>query len=542
MFRVDRGILKMHEPPDSTSLQFLCWPVLVYRVTAPLLRVRHLNIIEKVVLGLCRAGVRRPEEIAARIHQSVEFGAYVIRQLQGSGQLDASNAPTFTGLQTLATGRVDEEPELVVTHVFQDPVSGELWPRTSVDLDYQRVKRSGGDDAEFRLASAGHPREVSAYVVPCDLARLPSRPAADRIITAVDAHRRSEMQRSAQRFADAGDGRATAAFIAEQDFRSLSSKLELPSDLSRGGAVRRIVDFEGPVPEYLLAWLETDAEAKNGHRGWRARDPFGLDPDAMLHRLVTIRMREDEHLSVLLADLTAVSDESLTQRYRTVVGQVRRSAERKLTDSLGPEIRSHPQAFELLIGLEDAAARADSGGVETVAREAYRIYEHMFRRMVDEFAPPPNPSWAEGETPPSKNIVKNVLVEAAEELGFTSFPSFFLGKPEKVCEYPEKLISSGKLNVSVEKGFVQDLFPYALVAATDRNSPHRRDHPLRDLARRRAHVMDELSVLKNVRNQGSHATREATVKDDIQWCRGLALDAARSIMTMPSQKAERTAN
>ncbi|WP_173390628.1 hypothetical protein [Actinomadura litoris] len=535
MFQIRRGVLRFHRPPDSGELLFLCWPVLAYRVTAPVLAVRHLNIIERVVLALCRAGVRRPEDIAEKIHQSAELCEHVLRQLREGGRVDRYGVPTALGRETLDTGRVGAEAELIVTHVLQDPLTGRLWPRAARDLVFQRVHGVRDGQAELRLDSAGSPRPITARIVGegVDLVR-PRPPGAQQVIDAVAAQRQAELARRAERFTDFRNGRSPAAHTAERDLQALATELTMPHET----AVHRVLDTGRPMAEYLLVWL-SEGDGQDG--GPRVRDPFGLEPNSMLRRTLTEWIREDPGLADAVSGAADTASARVGAEYRAAGDAVRRAAESRLVQRLGGELRRRPEALTLLLGLEEAAARGGESGVESVAREAYRLHEHLFRRLVAEYPPPERPSWAAGARAASVPTVRSALATAAKALGLDRPRGSYLdgmNVGKALTEYPKQVRMHGRA-IDVERAYVRDLLPYALIAAADPKSPHRRDHPLRELARDRPGVLADLEQLRELRNRGSHATRDATVEDDIDWCRRLALDAARLIVSMPPTPLER---
>lgn len=538
LFRIRRGVLQMHRPPRSSARIFLCWPVLAYRVTAPLLQVRHLNIIEKVVLGLCQGGIREPAEIAARIHQNTELCGYVLRQLRAGGQLDQAGTLTEQGRQTLLTSCVGQEPELIVTHVFQDPATRELWPRAAAELRFLPVRRVRDHLAQLRLDTAGEDQPVDAYIMPAAPRPVPSRPpAAQEIVAAVAAQRQAEIAGRAEAFAAEKGGRNAAAHTAEQDLQALSSELRLPHET----AVHRVLGVGPPTPEYVLVWLRAGDRYEDHGTGLRACDPFGLDPNPVLQRLLTDRIRDDPVLAALVAGATEELLSQSRQAYQSGDRAVGREAEISLVRVLGSELRRHPEVLDLLVELEKAAARGGAAGMESVAREAYRIYEYMFRRLAAEYPAPARPSWDVGQTEVSPEVVSSALESAAQAIGLAGLPGTYRKEQaiRQFRQYP-RLIRRGKEPVDLETGFVSQLLPYVLVAAADPRSPHRSRHPIRDLARRRPKVLAELREMATLRNRGSHATRDATVEDDIEWCRQLALDAARLIISMPPSIPERT--
>lgn len=532
-FQIRRGVLRFHRPPESGDLLFLCWPVHVYRVTAPVLRVRHLNIIEKVVLALCQSGIRQPDELATKIRQSPRLCEHVLRQLRDAGRIDRLGVPTEEGRQTLATSRVGEEAELIVTHVFQDPWTGRLWPRSTQDLIFQRVHRVRDGQATLGLDQAGERRQVDAHIVAVDAVPPQIRkPSPQQIIDAVGAHRHSELTRRAERLTDRHVGRSPTARDVERDLEALSTELTLPHET----AVHRVLDLGRPMSEYLLVWLYQGGEADHGPR---IRDPFGLDPNPMLQRLLAERRQADPSLTDLVAAAHDIAIIRAAESYKVAGDAVKRTAESKLIHILGGELRRRPETLQMLLGVEEAAARGGEAGLEQVARDAHRLYEYLFRRLVAEYPPPDRPSWAAGTRAPSRTTVEAALAKAAEEIDLDKPPTGYLQQHSgKVRDYPE-LLQQRNQRPAERVHYVLALFPYILIAATDTNSQHRSGHPMRELARRRPTVLADLRELGGLRNRGSHSTRDATVEEDIGWCSELALDAARLLISMPPHPLER---
>lgn len=525
MFRPDRGVLRMHRPPESSDVLFLCWPVFVYRVTAPVLKVHNLNIFEKVVLALCRAGVRHADEIAAHIHQNRDLCVYILRELVRTGQLDQSRAVTPEGLRTLESGVLGEEPELMVTHVFQDPFSGDLWTRTATALEFEPVRAVGDAEVTLRLGTAGRGRRVHAQLVSCDVTAL-EPPSAHQVITAIGEHRALELRRRAEQFA--AEGQPLAGYDAEQELRAVNSTLLLPE-----AAVRRVADIRMVGAEYLLVWLQMDHDPQFGGV-WRARDPFGLDPSLMLQRSLTARLEVDEDLRTVLAGIAEASVDRLHEQYRTIADTVRERAESRLVGLLGAGIRSHPDFLDLLIGFEDAVARgASRAELEAVVRETFRLYEHLFRRMVREYPPPE--TW-HGIRLSNNNTRRALLRDYATRTGFDLLPAWFPGVSGEESKYRAARAKA----VGEDHTYLKDLVGLLLVAAADSNSAHRDDHPLRTLASRCPTALNDLVTLNGLRNRGSHSDRDASVEDDVEWCRGLAIAAAQAVLTMSPQNLERT--
>ena len=61
--------------------RFLLWPALMYRVVAPEVQERQLNVLQKAVLGMCRAGITNAQRIGEEDALAGEH-----RPLQPGGQ------------------------------------------------------------------------------------------------------------------------------------------------------------------------------------------------------------------------------------------------------------------------------------------------------------------------------------------------------------------------------------------------------------------------------------------------------------------------
>lgn len=531
MFNIHRGVLTLHDPPESGGLWFLCWPVLAYRVTAPVVSVRHLNIFEKVVLALCRAGLRESAEIARRIHRETELCEYIQRQLIAAGHLDARGVPTEAGLRILAEGHVSEDSGLVVTHVFQDP-GGDLWPRTCSNPSYEMVTRVRDGQAGLRVGTAGRRRPVTAYVVPAETGQA-SPPSSQQVIAAVNAHRSAQARQRAA-WLGARGGNPSAQYEAEQELAAMVTELRL-RPAPQASELRKVIDISQPEQEYLLAWIEMNAERDDGAQGWLARDPFGLDPSLMAQQLVTRRLRGgDTRIAAALTDLVVVPDEHLFSRYRKDERDVGRRVETRIVERLGPEIRTRPALLDLLTEMETEAARGPRpAAVEGVAREAFRIFEYVITRMALEYPAPMPPSWFRRNGQIQVERLRDQLRGYARELGLRGLPGYFakFGPLQDLAAYPT--LPPEDIRETLAKGFPQQTTQYALVSASDRNSVHRGDHPLRTLAARRPALLADVDRLRGYRNRGSHSQRDTDPVQAISWCRDLALDIGQAGLALP---------
>ena len=174
---------------SSSERRNVMWPALVYRVVAPEVSRRQLNVLEKAVFGLCRAGVTDLDRIGSRLHIDRDLAAEIIRQLQDRGVLASGGLPTEAG-RTMFEDEVYGATELVTGFVFQDPWSGALWPRFMERLAYANIEQGDGQFPELVLGSAGSPKRYRAFWHLPRLEALPPAPTPAEVLEASMRHRR----------------------------------------------------------------------------------------------------------------------------------------------------------------------------------------------------------------------------------------------------------------------------------------------------------------------------------------------------------------
>ena len=90
----DRTSPIVHLEPTAKPLdwrqgrRWILWPVLAYRVYVPQPAPERLNLFQRSVLSLCRAGVTRATDIAERLALDRNLAAYVVNELMDMGLLD----------------------------------------------------------------------------------------------------------------------------------------------------------------------------------------------------------------------------------------------------------------------------------------------------------------------------------------------------------------------------------------------------------------------------------------------------------------------
>lgn len=347
------------------SRRFLLWPVWAYRVVAPQVRQRKLNLLQRAVMGLCRAGVHRVDAIAAHLSVHSDLAAFIISELGGLGYLDHHGLPTKVGVKVLEDDSFETQ-EMVAGYVFQDPWSGDLWPRFVESLDYCELEFNESGFPSVLLGTTGKPRRYPTFTVLPRGLISPATPSAAEVVQAVAQHRKG------LRFteADNGDDEAIGSFVAS------------------GVQISRVsfVDEE-PQAIFLLTYLYVP-ESDAGATDWYACDPFGLGQSVRLRRRVEAVMQEVPGLfsvvNHLVGETLHAGYEDQQRWLDTIQLQAGLEIDRRLTVSF----RTH-SAFEQVLELESARQEMRSLGrdcpdrkIKEVLRAGVKVLEAVLSSIT----------------------------------------------------------------------------------------------------------------------------------------------------------------
>lgn len=196
------GPRRAHDHERSERV-YLVWPTSAWRVVAPMLGERRINILQKAVLRVCQSASYTANEIAARLHLHPELIEAIGMELVGSGWLHSHEwRPTTKGLAVLEDEEVAME-SLISGWVFQDPRTGDLWPFFASQLRLQEVEPTSNRlRIGLVLPTNSGPRRQSAWL-PQGLPS-PGQPSAHAILSAVRRYRRREKLKGSMRLLDSG--------------------------------------------------------------------------------------------------------------------------------------------------------------------------------------------------------------------------------------------------------------------------------------------------------------------------------------------------
>lgn len=253
--------------------QHLLVPLLAWKVLAPGRSARNVNLFQKTILKLIRAGVVHSSEIAEHMALDPELVKFIIAaQLQPNGLLDKSFKLTSEAEEALDDGIICGK-ELSTAYLFQEPWSGKLLPRIANALE--TIEPDKFDDKGFPtfLRSRGEGKYEKPFCLKAT--KLPDTPDTEAIFTALELAE-------------------TARF----------NSLQISGDWAESRAIfSKGCELMDERPIQVLAWCYVK-KAGNGEVPWLASDPFGYFPAAdYMRELLNERLEKDQHLAGRVARL-----------------------------------------------------------------------------------------------------------------------------------------------------------------------------------------------------------------------------------------------
>lgn len=366
-FTPEQDVLNFGPRPHTRwrSRELLLWPAWAYRVVAPQVRKRKLNMLQRAVMGLCRAGVHRVDAIAEHLSVHRDLAAFIVSELLDFGYVDHFGQPTVQGEQVLGADSF-ETHEMIVGYVFQDPWSGDLWPRFVESLDYCEREFNENGFPTILLGSTGRPRRHRTFTVLPRGAVSPSTPNAAAVVQAVTQHRRGLRFKGA----DDLDDEPLGSYVAS------------------GAQIRRVSFVEEkPQAVFLLTYLYVP-ESDAGATDWYACDPFGLGQSARLRRHVEAVMRDDRGLFDVVNQLVGKTLHAGYEDQQRWLEAIQLQAGLEVDQRLTVNFRTH-SAFKQMLDLEAARQEMRLLGrdcperkINEVLRAGVKVLEAVFASIA----------------------------------------------------------------------------------------------------------------------------------------------------------------
>ena len=480
--------------------EYLLWPAWAYRVVAPRVRDRQLNMFQRAVLGLCRAGVVEVEKIGEKLAIHSDLAVFILFELMNLGYVAADGLPTQPGLRILDED-VIEAQDMVAGYVFQDPWNGDLWPRFVERLDYCELEYAENGFPRLLLGSTGKPWRQTAFMVSPSDAFEVSQPSPLSVIAAVSGHRKG--LRHADNLTDWDEGVNPSGFAPSAVHIDRVSFVE-----------------EAPKAVFLVTYLYL-AEGSAEGADWYVCDPFGFGAGVRLRRRVEQVMQTSQSLYNVVDRLVSRGVHDGLEEQKHWVEQLRARAALQVERRLTLNVRTH-DAFEQIVNMEFAhqevsqlSAACPGMKLQVALRECVKVLESLFAAMAREY--------------PLGAAKDRVYVSRIEPRNGYRCIVPVLDKALLAATYRSAALAVGftepipRAMLNVPAGQIQSVALYQqywrlrpLVMATILAAQLDGEHPLRRAARQAPQLLCEIDDVASEGGKAGHANDQPPTADDVE--------------------------
>ncbi len=456
---------------------YLLWPAFAWRVVAPEPDTRRINMFQKAVLGLCRAGSYCPEEMAPMLHLHPRLIETLGRELVGFGWIDAvTGRPTEAGLLAL---RESEEVlgSQVSGWVFQDPWTGELWPHFAVQLRLQEMS-SKASSSELYLVVGSPAKCRHEAVLRIDGPENAAQPSTEAVLRAVRRHKRRASLKGYLALLPIGADEQNEEATGLKSLQRISFVSSAPEPVD-------LVTY-GYVP-------------KAGVLQPQICDPFGFGASEELWCRLEGAAVSSRGAQAAVEELLDRSCKAAGPDFREQLALQRKIAEAEVVEQLSINIRQYPAVFEhwVTVLLNRAQALASQGHqkgpLASVMASGRKTIEAVFKVLASKF--PIKDMHLLFVSMPLAN--QPILEQAACAIGFTIPLPFPLVSPGKGPPDKRSLRRAGS---SAENFYMLPSVLVATILCASRDS----SHPLRTAARADSQLLVKICRIIELGNAGSH--------------------------------------
>lgn len=465
-----KGVLNFGVPWKTEGVDYVLWPVLAYRLTAPILPTRHKsNPLERAVLGLVRSGMSNPGDLAELLGLDPELVQHITRRLADGYQPALDSRMRLTDYGRKMLDDADEGSLREATGwIFQDPWTGELWDKFVINLPTVPIvgekKIGSGYAPEIDLGTEGKPFVYTPWIIePRSTAHVQPQ-AADilryvRLLAADDAENDDE---GAKRFKQADIGK---------------------------------VSYLDAAPEAMYCVTALNAHINSGSGdAWSIGDPFRPGKESIrMRRALTLRLGEypfiAERLAKLLGLQHADQGTSLADFFKNA-GAVAELEIARRFGSLAEKFDMTDRLVELARKRQIMLAIGGAADPEPVLLACGKVAERLMKQVLAAF---PTPTLAEtlglNKWARCDKLLGQDTAESIKLLGFASVPASLV------------MIKQSKLYFALQRG-EESLMPLTLAAVLGAFISDR--HPLKALAPKTPSLLDDIAAISAGRNPVAH--------------------------------------
>ena len=470
----DRILYYNPRPKDRWSQQrYLLYPVRRYRVSSPI-PFRQVNILEKAVLGMCRAGVVEAAEIGRHLLIDKDLAALIVSQIADLQSVDSRGNLTERGKKNLED-ETSIAQDVKTGFIFQDPWTGDLFPRFVEREQYADVRFNGSGFPELVLGTTGNPNYQSAFMpqVKNIIERQPSPP---EIIKAVLEHKKT--LNNVRRSVGGDDDDWTFEKIPNIDRVTF-------------------IDDE-PTDLWLATCIYVPEDLSSGYP-WNVCDPFGLGNSPWLLRKLERHLKNGTipGLEKFLLNILSDRQKEPFNNFDDWLILADRKARLQVENKLSPAIRKWEELFEDFVTLERSCIEAEKvtdskiliDKLEDILTKSQKAAERLLKHFQQDY---PTKGKAE-RLSERRQLNHQTLNNYAKNAGFTQ-------------PLPPGLLSVDRNSIRKAADYGNGSLR-ALILATLLVTPDHSTHPLRLAAQAcpdLLHLLDELAAKRNTAAHNSN--------------------------------------
>jgi hypothetical protein len=472
---------RLSPDPKAGKRTYLLWPAWAWRVVAPAVRERQLNVLQKAVLGLSQAGVVSAEAVSRKLGLELDLAAFIASELRQRGWTDSWGRLTDKGRELLEEETLQAQ-QMVTGFVFQDPWNQELWPRFVERLNYAEREVGKNGFPRLVMGTTGDPKPKSAFMHLPLGAVSPSQPDVRNILDVTRRHRQALR----------GAGRSPG--VEDEDGGTFEPN---PIDFDRVA----LVD-ERPQRVFLATYFYLPKDADQAG-DWQVCDPFGMGSSTLLRRAMERQMEHSPELHARVEELLGSALREDIGGVRAWKERLQGKAELIMDRQLTPAIRQLPYHKDILeltlayVEVEELGEGCSAPTLRAVLLAARRLLEALLAHLLGAHRPVDITRRLARE----QEYCTSVYTSTAKELGFETPlpPSLANVKREHVHAVVKR----------AEAWRLRPLIIANLLAARDDSQ-----HPLRKVARHEQRLLAELDIITAAASSEMHpGSRGIRVKD-----------------------------
>ncbi len=467
-------------PIKPNQKAYLLWPAYAYRVVAPEVKLRQLNVLQKAVLGMCHAGATVDKEIGEYLNIHADLVAFIAQELQGQGLLDTNNWLTQPGMTVLKEETI-ESYNMTVGYIFQDPWTGKCWPRFSQQLKYAELEFN--TEGAFPMLKMGGTvakpwLEYAQMVFPNQNAVV-AMPTHKDILNVTGFHHRDRPK------------------IWETDDDEAFEQ--------QATYLNRVSLIEDEIQAvFLTTYLYIDESEIN--YGWYVCDPFGAGESPLLRQSIEKRMIESQPLRRFVNHFTGENYDKQVEHNQELRQYLREEAQGNVEQRLTITVHKYPFC-DALIDMEMAFLQTDlqtDSAKKYCATDLYHqamnaarhALEALFQKLISENQ--------------DKQLWQKIQSSAGENgSNFGYKPQYLYQDATKVIGFQPPIpmrfinVTLGKIKSAIECHDAHNLAP--MVIATILAAQYDSAHPLRSAAQQAPTLLVDIETVISAGGDANHA-------------------------------------